>query len=98
VLDGGEAFINGGPDQGKKVAPHVMLAASDRIALDAVGVALLRMYGTTPEVANGGIFELEQISRAVELGLGAASPDAIEIVTGDPESQAVADQIRALLH
>ena len=42
-----EAFVNGGPDRGKKVAPHVMLASADRVALDAVGVALLRMYGTT---------------------------------------------------
>jgi uncharacterized protein (DUF362 family) len=97
VLDGVEAFVNGGPDQGKKVAPHVMLAASDRIALDAVGVALLRMYGTTSEVANGGIFGLEQIARAAELGLGVASPDAVEIVTGDPESQAMADRVRAIL-
>ena len=97
VLDGVEAFVNGGPDQGKKVAPHVMLAASDRVALDAVGVALLRMYGTTPEVAQGGIFDLEQIAGAAELGLGVTSPDAIEIVTGDSESQALADQVRGLL-
>ncbi len=97
VLDGVEAFVNGGPDRGKKVAPHVMLAASDRVALDAVGVALLRMYGTTPEVAEGGIFDLEQIARAVELGLGAASADAIEIVTADPDSQALADQVREVL-
>jgi uncharacterized protein (DUF362 family) len=97
VLDGVEAFVNGGPDQGKKVAPHVMLAASDRIALDAVGVALLRMYGTTAEVADGGIFELEQIARAVDLGLGAAAPDDIEIVTGDADSQVMADRVRAVL-
>jgi uncharacterized protein (DUF362 family) len=97
VLDGVEAFVNGGPDTGKKVAPHVMLAASDRIALDAVGVALLRMYGTTPEVAEGRIFDLEQIARAVELGLGVASPDAIEIVTGDPESAALAKQVGEIL-
>jgi uncharacterized protein (DUF362 family) len=97
VMDGVEAFVNGGPDRGKKVAPHVMLAASDRVALDAVGVALLRMYGTTPDVAHGAIFDLEQIARAAELGLGAASAEAIEIVTGDDDSRAVADQVRNVL-
>jgi uncharacterized protein (DUF362 family) len=97
VLDGVQAFVNGGPDQGKKVAPHVMLAGSDRVALDAVGVALLRMYGTTPDVASGPIFELEQIARAVELGLGAPDADAIEIVTGDAESQGMAEKVRGVL-
>lgn len=97
VLDGVEAFVNGGPDRGKKVEPHVMLAAGDRVALDAVGVALLRMYGTTPEVDRGPIFDLEQIARAVELGLGAPGPDQIEIVTGDTESQAMADRVRGVL-
>jgi uncharacterized protein (DUF362 family) len=97
VLDGVEAFVNGGPDQGKKVAPRVMLAASDRIALDAVGVALLRMYGTTPDVADGSIFDLEQIARAVELNLGVASAGAIEILTGDPDSRAMADRVREVL-
>jgi uncharacterized protein (DUF362 family) len=97
VLDGVEAFVNGGPDRGKKVTPRVMLAASDRVALDAVGVALLRMYDTTSEVAGGAIFDLEQIARAAELGLGASSAKAIELVTGDPEGQALADRIRGLL-
>lgn len=97
VLDGVEAFVNGGPDRGKKVAPHVMLAASDRVALDAVGVALLRMYGTTTDVSQGAIFDLDQIARATELGLGAGAPDAIELVAGDAESQAVAARVREAL-
>lgn len=97
VLDGVEAFVNGGPDRGKQVATHLILAASDRVALDAVGATLLRMVGTTPEVSRGKVFDLEQIVRAVELGLGAATPEAIEILTGDPESQARAGQIREAL-
>ena len=48
----------------------VILAGTDRIAVDAVGVAILRHFGTTPEVSRGTIFEQEQIARAVELGLG----------------------------
>jgi uncharacterized protein (DUF362 family) len=48
VLDGVEAFVDGGPDYGTKVASQVVLAAADRVAIDAVGVAILRHYGTTP--------------------------------------------------
>ena len=45
-----------------------------------------------------GIFEQEQMARAVELGLGASGPDAIEIVTPpDAESRACADTLRAIL-
>jgi uncharacterized protein (DUF362 family) len=97
VLDGVDAFVNGGPDSGKQVSAQVILAGTDRIAIDAVGVALLRYYGTTPEVSRGRIFEQEQIARAVELGLGISGPDQIELVTNDPDSADYAKKIRALL-
>ena len=97
VLDGVEAFVTGGPDQGKLVNAGVVLAATDRIAVDAVGVALLRYFGTTPEVSRGAIFEQEQIARAVQLGLGVAGPGQIELVTGDQESADYAKKTRAIL-
>jgi uncharacterized protein (DUF362 family) len=98
VMDGVEAFVNAGPDQGKRVDAQVVLAGTDRVALDAVGVALLRYYGTTPEVSKGKIFEQEQIARAVELGLGVGTPLEIELVTGDPESEDYARQIAEVLN
>ncbi len=98
VLDGLEAFVNGGPDQGKLVQPGVVLAGSDRVAIDAVGVAILRSFGTTPEVTNGAIFQQEQIARAVELGLGVSGPDLIELVTDDKESKAFATQLLDILN
>jgi uncharacterized protein (DUF362 family) len=97
VLDGVEAFVTGGPDQGKLVNAGVVLAGTDRIAVDAVGVALLRYFGTTPEVSRGAIFEQEQIARAVQLGLGVAGPGQIELVTGDQESADYAKKTRAIL-
>jgi uncharacterized protein (DUF362 family) len=98
VLDGVEAFVDGGPDKGKLVQPGVVLAGSDRVAIDAIGVAILRSFGTTPEVANGAIFQLEQIARAVELGLGVSSPDQIELVTDDKESKTFATKILEILN
>jgi uncharacterized protein (DUF362 family) len=90
VIDGVEAFVSGGPDAGELVAANVVLAGSDRVALDAVGVAILRHFGTTAQVSAGPIFSQEQIARAVELGLGVSGPEAIDLVTGDDESAAFA--------
>lgn len=97
IVDGVQAFVSGGPDRGSVVSPGVILAGSDRVALDAVGVAILRMYGTTPEVSRGPIFEQEQIARAVELGLGVQGPDGIHIETDTPDGQAMAENLMGLL-
>lgn len=97
VLDGVQAFTNGGPDQGKLINSGVILAGTDRIAIDAVGVALLRYYGTTKEVSEGAIFDQEQIARAVQLNLGVKGPKQIELVTGDKESAEYARHMRAIL-
>jgi len=97
VLDGVDALTEGGPDQGKKVHAQVVMAGTNRVAVDAIGVALLRYYGTTPVVSQGPIFGLEQIARAVELGLGVHNPAEIELVTDDPDSRAYADEIRRVL-
>jgi uncharacterized protein (DUF362 family) len=97
VLDGVQAFVNGGPDQGKLVNSNVILAGTDRVAIDAVGVALLRHFGTTPEVSQGTIFDQEQIARAVQLKVGVGDARQIELVTGDHASAEYARQIRALL-
>ena len=93
VMDALEGFGDGGPDRGRKIAPGLMLASTDRVALDAVGVALLRRHGTTPEVSQGPVFGLEQLARAAELGIGAGSADAIEILTAD---RAARDEARRL--
>jgi uncharacterized protein (DUF362 family) len=52
VLDGVEAFIENGPDRGTKVWGELILAGTDRVAIDAVGVALLRSLGYRGEAAQ----------------------------------------------
>jgi len=54
----------------------------DRIAVDAVGVAILFQLGTTPEV---------------ELGLGVAQPEAIALLADDADGRAYADGLRLIL-
>ncbi|MFC2006821.1 DUF362 domain-containing protein [Chloroflexota bacterium] len=97
VLDGVEAFVDGGPSSGKRVQAGIMLAGNDRVAIDAVGVAILRLLGTTREVSQGMIFGQDQIARAVELDLGIKSPSQVQIVTEDPESESFAEKVRDIL-
>jgi uncharacterized protein (DUF362 family) len=97
VLDGVEAFVDGGPANGKRVQAGIMLAGNDRAAIDAVGVAILRLLGTTREVSQGTIFDQDQIARAVELDLGITSPTQIQLATDDPESESFANKVRDIL-
>jgi len=97
VLDGVKAFVDGGPGTGTLAEPGVMLASRDRVAIDAVGVAILRDLGTTPDVSRGRVFEQDQIARAVELGIGVGSADEIEVVSDDAAGEAYAARIRDIL-
>lgn len=97
VLDGVHAFISRGPAEGELVAPDVVLAGTDRVAIDAAGVALLRHSGCKTKVAEGPIFQQDQIARAVELGLGIDGPEKIEFITDDPDSAAYAENIKNVL-
>lgn len=97
VMDGVDAFVDGGPMTGKRVKGDIILAADDRVAMDAVGVAVLKHLGSNSDIMNTPIFRQEQIARAVELGLGAASPDEIDLVAADDASQVYRDQINGIL-
>jgi len=98
VVDAMEAFANQGPEKGRVVQPGVILAGTDRIAIDAVGVAILRHFGTTAQVSQGPIFQQEQIKRAVALGLGVEHAESIDLLTEDSQSQQFADQILPILN
>lgn len=97
VLDGIEAFVDGGPMTGKRKRADVILAGTDRIAIDAAGLAILRVLGSNAAIMGRRIFEQEQIARAVELGLGVSRPEDIELVTGDDESRSFAEKMKGTL-
>ncbi len=98
IMDGVVSFVDGGPSEGTQKESNVFIAGTDKIAIDAVGVALLRMLGTTPAVSEGSIFDQEQIARAVELGLGISSPKEIEFLTDSIESENIVEKIQAELN
>jgi uncharacterized protein (DUF362 family) len=98
VLDGIEAFVDGGPASGKRANGNVFLASPDRVAIDAVGVAILKSLGSNSSIMNTKIFDQEQISRAAELGLGVSSPADIDLISADDASREYRDRIAAILN
>jgi uncharacterized protein (DUF362 family) len=97
VLDGIEAFVDGGPATGKRALGEVFLASTDRVAMDAVGVAILKGLGSNENIMKPKIFEQEQIARAIELGLGASSPSEIELIAADDQSLEYRDRVTDIL-
>lgn len=98
VLDGIDAFTDGGPMTGKRAKGNVFLASADRVAIDAVGVAVLKTLGSNSAIMNRKIFEQRQIARASELDIGVSSPSEIDIIPADQDSEAFKDEVaRALL-
>lgn len=98
VMDAMQVFIKGGPDAGEIAAPGVIVASRDRVALDAVGLAILRLFGAGEPISRMRIFEQPQLKRAVVLGLGVGSGKEIELIAeGGEESRILASRIRNLL-
>lgn len=97
ILDGIDAFVDEGPMTGKLAKGEVFLASTDRVAIDAVGVAILKFLGSNESIMKPKIFEQEQIARAVELGLGASSPSEIDLIPADEKSQIYRDQVLEIL-
>ena len=98
VLDGVEAFVDGGPMSGKRARGNIFLASDDRVAIDAVGVAVLKSLGSNTQIMRPKIFEQKQITRAVALGLGAASPLEIEVVAADKQSLEYRNRVVEILN
>jgi len=69
-------------------------SGTDRIAVDAVGLAILKDLGSNRAIMGKKIFEQEQIARAAELGLGASAPDEIEVVPINEEAQGICSKIK----
>ena len=97
LLDGMEAFVDGGPMTGKRVEAGIFLSSTDRVAIDAVGVAILKLLGSNDAIMKPKIFEQEQIARAVEIGVGASSPSGIEVIPADEKSKDARDRVVEIL-
>jgi uncharacterized protein (DUF362 family) len=97
VMDAAQVFVDGGPERGDSAYPEAFAVSSDRVAIDAVGVALLRIHGARAPFHSTDVFDHDQLKRAVELRLGAGSAQQIEFLGGDAESRSLATQVRTVL-
>lgn len=97
VLDGVDAFVDGGPSEGKRAKGNMFLTSTDRVAVDAVGVAMLKLLGSNPAIMDRPIFGQEQIARAVQLGIGVSSPSSIDLIAANHESTVLRDQLAEVL-
>ena len=97
VMDGIETFTDGGPSRGTLKQGNVVVAGTDRVAVDAVGLAILKELGSNDAIMGTPIFQQEQIARAVEVGLGVTGPDQIELISDDDEGRGYAGVVKGIL-
>jgi uncharacterized protein (DUF362 family) len=76
LLDARQGFNRGGPDSGNLVEPGIMIASTNLAAADAVGLALLKAIGTTPQLTATTVWEHPTIRRGIQVyspGLSSAT-------------------------
>ena len=71
ILDGMKCFVTGGPATGTCKESEVIIAGSDRVAVDAVGVSILKFHNADG-IKDVPVKDHEQIKRASEIGIGNA--------------------------
>jgi uncharacterized protein (DUF362 family) len=97
ILDGVEAFVDGGPTRGDLKDGNVVVAGTDQVAVDAVGLAILKDLGSNDAIMGTPIFQQEQMARAVEVGLGVRGPAEIDLVSDDAGGTAYTEKLRSIL-
>lgn len=96
VVDALEVFADGGPMTGLRKQADLIFAGFDRVAVDALGLAILKSLGSNGAVMNTPIFKQEQIERAVEMGIGIRNPDDIKVITTD-DAKSLGDQLMDII-
>lgn len=79
VMDARTCFITGGPASGVCSSPNMILASGDMVAVDVEGVRAIQCCNAENKLQMD-VWEIPQIKRAVEIGIGARSDADIEII------------------
>jgi uncharacterized protein (DUF362 family) len=89
LLDGTLAFISGGPAKGVVRKPGVIIASGDRVAVDAVGAAILKAL-RAESLKGKDVKKHDQIAWAENLGIGTTNIELlVEDLVGDPSFNAL---------
>jgi uncharacterized protein (DUF362 family) len=79
IVDGRKCFVTQGPEKGQLENSNILMAGTDRIALDIEGLKILQSYKADNYLGDNP-WALGQIKRAVELNLGAKSEKDYQII------------------
>ncbi len=84
VMDAMISRTTGGPTPpGDTADTGLVLLGKDRVAMDAVGLALLKTVGTEPHIEDRPVWDQLQLAEAARLGFGVTGPDEITLVAED---------------
>ncbi|MCF8062515.1 MAG: DUF362 domain-containing protein [Deltaproteobacteria bacterium] len=101
IVDGTRIMVEGGPWEGTAKETHLVLAGGDPLACDVVGLAMIKSFGRWERLASRSPWEMRQVKRAMELGLGAADSAQMEILEEsldrDPDFSPLMRRVRTLL-
>jgi uncharacterized protein (DUF362 family) len=100
IVDGTRLMVEEGPWKGRAVDANLIVATGDRIAADVVGLGILKHYSQIPQIRKVSVWEQRQVRRAIELGLGIAEKDEIELLVkssmpGVPGFKSMMETVRA---
>jgi uncharacterized protein (DUF362 family) len=80
VLDARQGFNREGPDSGNLITPDIVIAGADLVAVDAVGLALLKTTDTEPILKATGVWNHPTINRGVQVVSPGLSSETLNIV------------------
>ena len=81
VMDAMTIRTTGGPTPPGDIAETgLVILGKDRVAVDAVGLALLQVVGTEPHIEDRSVWEQIQLAEAARIGVGVSGPDEITLI------------------
>ncbi len=101
IADGTKVMVEGGPWEGRAEEAGLILASGDRVACDVAGLAIIKAYGRWKRLLSTSPWEMGQVKRAVELGLGSANRQEMDLVAasldGSPAFDALMGKVKSFI-
>lgn len=80
IADGTKVMYSGGPWRGDEAPLGLLLASYDRVACDAVAVALMKTFPATHErIADRRVWDQKQLRHAREIGLSTVNSETLDL-------------------
>ena len=101
IVDGTKTMVEGGPWEGRTEDTNLIMASGDRVACDVIGLGIIKSFGRWKPLESISPWQMRQVRRAVEIGLGARNKQEMELLTesldGTPAFENLMERVRALV-